>query len=47
MLLEAGANTRVKDRKGRTPAEDTSCEVIRGMILDARAAAEKEGASHL
>jgi len=41
-LLELGANTRVLDRKGRTPAEDTSDETIRDRILEAR---EKKGAS--
>lgn len=36
VLLEHGANTRVVDRKGRTPAEDTSDEAIRSMILEHR-----------
>mmetsp|Transcript_50487 Transcript_50487/g.109865 ORF Transcript_50487/g.109865 Transcript_50487/m.109865 type:complete len:191 (+) Transcript_50487:15-587(+) len=38
VMLEFGADTTVLDRKGRTPAEDTSCEVIRQTILDGRAA---------
>mmetsp|Transcript_53734 Transcript_53734/g.96601 ORF Transcript_53734/g.96601 Transcript_53734/m.96601 type:complete len:397 (+) Transcript_53734:78-1268(+) len=37
MLMEAGASTIVLDRKGRTPAEDTSDETIRQAILDFRA----------
>lgn len=36
VLLEFGANTMVLDRKGRTPAEDTSDEEIRNVILNAR-----------
>ena len=36
-LLAAGASTYVLDRKGRTPAEDTSDEEIRAAILAARA----------
>ena len=35
-LLAAGASTYVLDRKGRTPAEDTSDEEIRAAILAAR-----------
>jgi hypothetical protein len=35
LLLESGANPRVLDRKGRTPAEDTSCERIRDCIRQA------------
>lgn len=35
ILLECGANTRVLDRKGRTPAEDTKNERIRQIILEA------------
>ena len=35
-LLECGADTMVLDRKGRTPAEDTSDETIREKILAAR-----------
>ena len=35
-LLELRANTMVLDRKGRTPAEDTSDESIRDAILEAR-----------
>ena len=35
ILLEHGANTRVLDRKGRTPAEDTRNEAIRDRILKA------------
>ena len=35
-LLAAGASTLTLDRKGRTPAEDTSDEAIRAAILDAR-----------
>jgi phosphoglycolate phosphatase-like HAD superfamily hydrolase len=38
VLLEGGASTIVLDRKGRTPAEDTSSEAIRGAILAARRA---------
>uniref|UniRef100_A0A7S3K6X2 Uncharacterized protein n=1 Tax=Aureoumbra lagunensis TaxID=44058 RepID=A0A7S3K6X2_9STRA len=38
LLLEAGASTTVLDRKGRTPAEDTSDPDIRADILAARAA---------
>jgi HAD superfamily hydrolase (TIGR01549 family) len=33
LLLQSGANPRVLDRKGRTPAEDTSNESIRERIL--------------
>eukprot|EP00567_Pseudictyota_dubia_P006123 CAMPEP_0197457196 /NCGR_PEP_ID=MMETSP1175-20131217/45372_1 /TAXON_ID=1003142 /ORGANISM="Triceratium dubium, Strain CCMP147" /LENGTH=391 /DNA_ID=CAMNT_0042991481 /DNA_START=227 /DNA_END=1402 /DNA_ORIENTATION=+ len=36
VLLELGASTVVLDRKGRTPAEDTSDEEIRVSILQAR-----------
>lgn len=37
-LLDSGlCNTLVRDRKGRTPAEDTSVEEIRNMILEYRA----------
>jgi hypothetical protein len=36
LLLEFGANTMVLDRKGRTPAEDTSDPNIRAAILKAR-----------
>ena len=36
-LLAVGASTYVLDRKGRTPAEDTSDEEIRAAILDGRA----------
>ncbi len=35
-LLAAGVSTYVLDRKGRTPAEDTSDEEIRAAILAAR-----------
>jgi len=35
-LLAAGASPFVLDRKGRTPAEDTSDEAIREMILEAQ-----------
>jgi len=35
-LLECGASTLALDRKGRTPAEDTSSERIRERILAAR-----------
>lgn len=35
VLLESGANTRVLDRKGRVPAEDTRSESIRSTILAA------------
>ena len=37
MLLAHGANTLVLDRKGRTPAEDTSDAAIRESILAVRA----------
>eukprot|EP00931_Biecheleriopsis_adriatica_P013355 TRINITY_DN11472_c0_g1_i2.p1 TRINITY_DN11472_c0_g1~~TRINITY_DN11472_c0_g1_i2.p1 ORF type:complete len:400 (-),score=81.43 TRINITY_DN11472_c0_g1_i2:147-1346(-) len=37
LLLEHGASTTVVDRKGRTPAEDTSDDGIRGAILKERA----------
>ena len=37
VLLERGVNTLVFDRKGRTPAEDTSDMNIRDIILEARA----------
>lgn len=37
LLLEHGANTLILDRKGRTPAEDTSDETIRDQILEVRA----------
>ena len=37
VLLGHGANTLVLDRKGRTPAEDTSDEAICSVILEARA----------
>ena len=40
VLLEHGASTYVLDRKGRTPAEDTSDEGIRAAILKARKARE-------
>ena len=37
VLLDSGlCDTLVKDRKGRTPAEDTSVEAIRDMILEYR-----------
>jgi HAD superfamily hydrolase (TIGR01549 family) len=35
LLLKSGASPYVLDRKGRTPAEDTSCESIRDHILQA------------
>lgn len=35
VLLQYGANTRVLDRKGRVPAQDTKCETIRGILLEA------------
>lgn len=35
LLLEHGANPRALDRKGRTPAQDTSDETIREILLDA------------
>ncbi|CAE7564374.1 unnamed protein product [Symbiodinium natans] len=38
LMLAAGASTTSLDRKGRTPAEDTSDPVIRDLILQARAA---------
>lgn len=38
-LLKYGASTLVLDRKGRTPAEDTSDEAIRETLLAARAKA--------
>lgn len=37
LLLEHGASTTVSDRKGRTPAEDTSVPAIRDAILAERA----------
>ena len=37
VLLEFGADTTVLDRKGRTPAEDTSDVEIRELILSHRA----------
>jgi hypothetical protein len=36
VMLDAGMDTMVLDRKGRTPAEDTKDEAIRQMILDSR-----------
>ena len=36
VMLDAGMDTMVLDRKGRTPAEDTTDEAIRQMILDSR-----------
>ena len=36
IMLDADADTTVKDRKGRTPAEDTKDMVIRDAILAAR-----------
>jgi ankyrin repeat protein len=37
VMLESGkCSTTVVDRKGRTPAEDTSLEEIRQMILEYR-----------
>lgn len=42
LLLEHGASTRTLDRKGRTPAEDTSDERIKQLILRARE--ERRGA---
>lgn len=39
VLLRHGASTLVLDRKGRTPAEDTSSDAIREAILAARAGA--------
>ena len=36
LLLDHGANPFVLDRKGRTPAEDTSDPTIRAMIQDAQ-----------
>ncbi|CAK0825519.1 unnamed protein product [Prorocentrum cordatum] len=39
VLLRHGASTFVLDRKGRTPAEDTSSEQIRDAILAARVGA--------
>lgn len=36
LLLKHGANSYVLDRKGRTPAEDTSDETIRKRIKDSR-----------
>lgn len=38
VMLEAGADTTVLDRKGRTPAEDTSVDAIREAIYTARRA---------
>ena len=37
LLLQSGVNTRVLDRKGRIPAEDTKDESIRQLILEAMA----------
>ena len=37
MLSSGKCDTMVKDRKGRTPAEDTSVEEIKDMIINARA----------
>jgi phosphoglycolate phosphatase-like HAD superfamily hydrolase len=37
VMLQRGASTTVTDRKGRTPAEDTSVESIREAILSERA----------
>eukprot|EP00241_Pyramimonas_parkeae_P006441 CAMPEP_0114236660 /NCGR_PEP_ID=MMETSP0058-20121206/6964_1 /TAXON_ID=36894 /ORGANISM="Pyramimonas parkeae, CCMP726" /LENGTH=385 /DNA_ID=CAMNT_0001348627 /DNA_START=186 /DNA_END=1343 /DNA_ORIENTATION=- len=42
LLLEKGANTLVLDRKGRTPAEDTSDNGIRDAILSARGRLDQE-----
>ena len=39
MLASGKCDTMVKDRKGRTPAEDTSVEEIKDMILSARGSA--------
>eukprot|EP00035_Acanthoeca_spectabilis_P017018 m.355498 g.355498 ORF g.355498 m.355498 type:complete len:58 (+) comp16597_c1_seq44:1223-1396(+) len=36
VLLKHGASPYVLDRKGRTPAEDTSCSTIRTQILAAQ-----------
>lgn len=36
LLASKKCDTRVVDRKGRTPAEDTSDEVIRNMIIESR-----------
>ena len=36
ILMKYGANTLVLDRKGRTPAEDTSDEAIRDAIVKVR-----------
>lgn len=41
LLLDMGLDTTVLDRKGRTPAEDTSSHEIRDTILNARTLAEK------
>ncbi|CAD7937736.1 unnamed protein product [Amoebophrya sp. A25] len=35
-LLDSGLDTTVKDRKGRTPAEDTKSEEIREMVISHR-----------
>ena len=42
-LLRHGASTLVLDRKGRTPAEDTSDEGIRATLLAAREEALRGG----
>ena len=43
VLLDSGlCDTFVKDRKGRTPAEDTSVEAIRDMILEYRVKNQQE-----
>ena len=34
-LLEKGANPWVLDRKGRTPVEDTSCEICKSILFEA------------
>lgn len=40
VLLAAGASPRVRDRKGRTPDEDTDVEAIRVGIRKVRAGAD-------
>ncbi len=44
-LLAAGASTTVRDRKGRTPAEDTAVPRIRDDILAAREQRRAHGAA--
>lgn len=36
LMITMGLDTKVKDRKARTPLEDTKSEIIKGMIMKAR-----------